>query len=169
MPDQSFRPLLKNLEQQGELIRFTKEVNPLENMEAVEWKAFNELGKSSLFTNIKGHPGWQACSQILADRRKWSIGLGIEEDDILEEMGKRIQTPVPTVLVGRDKAPVKELILRDGKADLGDLPSMITSERDGGRYLASGMAIIKDPDTGIRNISIHRQQIMGRDKTGPPT
>jgi 2,5-furandicarboxylate decarboxylase 1 len=166
MPDQSFRPLLKNLEQQGELIRFTKEVNPLENMSAVEWKTYNELGKSSLFTNIKGHPGWQACSQILADRRKWSIGLGIEEDEILEEMGKRIKTPVPTVMVGRDKAPVKELILKDGKADLGDLPAMVTSEKDAGRFLASGMAIIKDPETGIRNISIHRQQIMGKDKTG---
>jgi 2,5-furandicarboxylate decarboxylase 1 len=166
MPDQSFRPLLKNLEQQGELVRFAKEVDPVDNMSAVEWKTFNELGKSSLFTNIKGHPGWQACSQILADRKKWSIGLGIEEDELLGEMGKRLKSPLATVSVGRDKAPVKELILKDGKADLGDIPSMVTSERDVGRYLASGMAILKDPETGIRNISIHRQQIMGRDKTG---
>ena len=166
MPDQSIRSLLKNLEQQGELIRFTKAVDPLTNMAAVEWKTYNELGKSSLFTNITGHDGWQACSQILADRRKWSIGLGLDEDEILDEIGRRIATPVEAVMVGKDEAPVKELILTDGEADLNDLPAMVTSEKDGGRYLASGMAIIKDPDTGIRNISIHRQQIMAKDKTG---
>ena len=166
MPDQSFRTLLGNLEQQGELVRFDKQVDPLTNMAAVEWKAYNELGKSSLFTDVKGHDGWRACSQILADRRKWSIGLGIDEDEILDEIGRRIATPIDVVSVGRDQAPVKELVLTGEAADLGDLPAMVTSEKDGGRYLASGMAIVKDPDSGVANVSIHRQQIMGRDKTG---
>ena len=166
MPDQSFRTLLGNLEQQGELIRFDKQVDPLTNMAAVEWKTYNELGKSSLFTDVKGHDGWRACSQILADRRKWSIGLGIDEDEILDEIGRRIATPIDVVSVGRDQAPVKELVLTGEAADLGDLPAMVTSEKDGGRYLASGMAIVKDPDSGVANVSIHRQQIMGRDKTG---
>ena len=166
MPDQSIRTFLANLEQQGEMIRFNKEVDPLANMAAVEWKAYNELGKSSLFTNIKGHEGWQACSQILADRRKWSIGLGIEEGALLETVSARLRAPVGTVAVPRAAAPVKEVVLLGADADLGDVPAMITSEKDGGRFLASGMAIVKDPETGVRNMSIHRQQIMGRDRTG---
>lgn len=166
MPDQSIRTFLANLEQQGEMIRFNKEVDPLANMAAVEWKAYNELGKSSLFTNIKGHEGWQACSQILADRRKWSIGLGIEEEALLETVSARLRAPVGTVAVPRAAAPVKEVVLVGVDADLGDVPAMITSEKDGGRFLASGMAIVKDPETGVRNMSIHRQQIMGRDRTG---
>ena len=166
MPDQSIRTFLANLEQQGEMIRFNKEVDPLANMAAVEWKAYNELGKSSLFTNIRGHEGWQACSQILADRRKWSIGLGIEEEALLETVSARLRAPVGTVAVPRAAAPVKEVVLLGADADLGDVPAMITSEKDGGRFLASGMAIVKDPETGVRNMSIHRQQIMGRDRTG---
>ena len=166
MPDQSIRTFLANLEQQGEMIRFNKEVDPLANMAAVEWKAYNELGKSSLFTNIKGHEGWQACSQILADRRKWSIGLGIEEEALLETVSARLRAPVGTVAIPRAAAPVKEVVLVGADADLGDVPAMITSEKDGGRFLASGMAIVKDPETGVRNMSIHRQQIMGRDRTG---
>lgn len=166
MPDQSFRTMLANMEQQGELIRFTKEVDPLENMAAVEWKTYNQLGKSSLFTNIKGHPGWQAASQILADRKKWSIGLNIDEGELLEQMYQRVQQPLEPVMVDAADAPVREVILKDGEASLDDIPAMITSEHDGGRFLASGMAILKDPDTGIRNISIHRQHIMGPDKTG---
>jgi UbiD family decarboxylase len=166
MPDQSIRTLLGNLEQQGEMIRFAKAVDPLSNMAAVEWKAYNALGKSSLFTNIAGHDGWQACSQILADRHKWSIGLGIEEDELLEEMSRRINRPLDSVDVERGEAPVKEVVLKDGAVDLGDIPAMHTSEKDGGRYLASGMVFVRDPETGIANVSIHRMQIMGKDKTG---
>ncbi len=166
MPDQSFRTFLGNLEQQGEIIRFTKEVDPLANMSAVEWKAYNELGKSSLFTNIKGYPGWQAVSQILADRRKWAIGLGVDEDELLEHVGKRVREPIDTVEISQDEAPVRELIVTGDDVDLYDIPSMITSEHDGGRFFASGMGIMKDPETGIRNVSIHRQQIMAKDKTG---
>ncbi len=166
MPDQSFRSFIGNLEQQGELVRFTKEVDPLANMSAVEWKTFNELGKSSLFTNIKGYDGWQATSQILGDRKKWSIGLGVEEDDILRHVSERSRAPIDTVDVDAGDAPVKETIITGDDVDLFAIPSMITSELDGGRYFASGMAIVKDPETGIRNISIHRQQIMGKDKTG---
>jgi hypothetical protein len=55
--DQSFRTFLVELEAQGELIRFKKSVHPTQNMSAVEWKTYAELGKSSLFTNIEGHPG----------------------------------------------------------------------------------------------------------------
>ena len=166
MPDQSFRSFLANLEQQGELIRFTKEVDPLTNMSAVEWKTFNELGKSSLFTNIAGHDGWTACSQILADRKKWAIGLGLDEGDILAGITKRVTEPHEAVVIDSADAPVREVILTGDDVDLYDIPSMIVSELDGGRYMASGMGIVKDPNTGIRNISIHRQQIMGKDKTG---
>ncbi|MBT4938097.1 MAG: UbiD family decarboxylase, partial [Rhodospirillaceae bacterium] len=147
MPDQSFRTMLANLEQQGELIRFTKEVDPLTDMAAVEWKAFNELGKASLFTNIKDHGKWQACSQIVGDRRKWAVGLNIDENDLLDQMGGRIQNPIAAELTS-DAAPVKDIIKTGDDIDLYDFPTMMTSEKDGGRYFASGIAVIKDPDTG---------------------
>jgi 2,5-furandicarboxylate decarboxylase 1 len=165
MPDQSFRTMLANLEQQGELIRFTKEVDPLTDMAAVEWKAFNEMGKASLFTNIKGHGDWQACSQIIADRKKWAIGLNIGENELLDQMGERLLKPIaPEMIDG--KGPVKDIIKTGEDIDLYDFPTMMTSEKDGGRYFASGIAVIKDPDTGIRNLSVHRQMVTGKDKTG---
>ena len=166
MADQSYRSFLKNLEDQGYLIRFTREVDPLVNMAAVEWKAYNEMGKSSLFTNIKGHKGWHACSQILADKKRWAMGLETQESELLDTISRRMKRPVDTVEVGSDQAPVKQVVLTGDEVDLYDFPSMITSENDGGRYLASGMAIIKDPDTGVRNMSVHRQQVLDKDKTG---
>lgn len=166
MADQSFRGLLRDLEARGELVRVTKPVHPDHNMAAVEWRAYNELGKSTLFTNIEGHPGWTACSQIVADRRKWAIGLGIPEESLLEEMLKRIQKPVAPIVVDGKDAPVKQVILRGEEANLHDLPAMKVSERDAGRFIASGISFVRDPETGIGNISFHRQQIKGRDTTG---
>lgn len=166
MPDQSYRTFLKNLEQQGELLHFTKEVDPAENMSAIEWKAYNELGKASLFTNLKGHEGWQATSQILADRKKWAIGLGVSEDTILDEMSERLRQTVKTVDVDSDAAPVQEVVFEGDDVNILDVPAMMTSEEDGGRYFASGMAIVKDPETGIRNMSVHRQMILNERETG---
>jgi len=166
MSDQSFRPLLRALEAQGELLRITKPVHPDHNMAAIEWKAFNDRGKSSLFTNIEGHPGWTACSQIVADRKRWSIGLGIPEERLLEEMLARMARPQAPVMVDAASAPVKQVRLIGAEASLLDLPAMKVSERDAGRFIASGVAFTRDPDTGIGNISFHRQQINGRDTTG---
>ena len=166
MPDQSYRTYLKNLEQQGHMLRFTKEVDPLTNLSAIEWRAYAETGKSSLFTNVKGHPGWQVASQILADRTKWALALGVDEDDLLDWLSITTETRTPLVDVGEADAPVQEVVEIGDDVDLDKVPAVITSEHDGGRYLASGMAVVRDPDTGGLNMSIHRQQIFDRNTTG---
>ena len=148
MPDQSFRTFLQNLEQQGEIVRFSKEVDPAQNMAAIEWKTYNEMGKASLFTNLKGHKHWQATSQILTDRKKWAIGLGIDENNILDEISDRLKNTIKTVNVEPGDAPVQEEVFEGDDVNILDVPSMMVSEKDGGRYFASGMAIVKDPKTG---------------------
>ena len=164
--DQSIRGYLANLEQQGELVRFQKKVDPLENLTAIGWKAYDRLGKASLFDNLTGFPGWQVCNQIITDRRKWGIGLGVEEGEVIETFNQRVKEPIEPVMVNKTEAPVKELIYQGDEVNLAKLPAAWTSELDPGPFIASGMAIIKDPDTGIRNMSIHRQQIMGKNRTG---
>ncbi|RAI42997.1 UbiD family decarboxylase [Rhodoplanes roseus] len=164
--DQSYRGFLAELEAKGELVRFTKPVDPVTNMAAIEWKTFRDLGKASLFTAIDGHPGWTACSQIVADRRKWAIGLGIPEAAFLEEISRRITRPVGATPVDAADAPVKQVRLIGDEADLHDIPAMVTSARDAGRYIPSGIAFVKDPDTGIGNMSLHRLQVQGPRKTG---
>ena len=113
---QSFRTLLADLEAHGKLIRFKKPVHPTRNMSAVEWKTYSELGKASLFTNIEGHPGWSACSQIIADRRKWAIGLGLKEDSLLQEISQRLKHRIPPTAVDRACAPAKEVRLMGADA-----------------------------------------------------
>ncbi len=79
-------------------------------MSAVEWKTYSELGRSSLFTNIEGHPGWSACSQIVADRRKWAIGLGFREDSLLQEISHRLKNPIASTRVEGASATINDTV-----------------------------------------------------------
>lgn len=164
--DQSYRSFLRSLEEAGELVRIAKPVHPERNMSAVEWKLYSERGQASLFTNIEGHAGWRACSQIVADRRKWSLGLGIPEERLLQDLSARMKSAIGATKVDRAQAPVKEVCLVGDEADLRDLPAMVVSARDAGRYIPSGITFVRDPETGIGNMSLHRQQIKSRDTTG---
>jgi len=166
MRDQSLRTHLANLEQQGELIRFSAEIDPDENMSAVAHRTFAELGKACLFDRVKGHPGWRVAAQLVSDRRKWAVALGVSEAEVVATLIERIAARVPTVEVAREAAPVKDVVLLGDEVDLTKLPAMWTSEKDPGRYIAAGMCFIKDPETGIRNVSFHRAQIVGPDRTG---
>ena len=148
------------------MLRFSKDVDPLENLTAIGWKTYDQLGKASLFDNLSGFPGWRACNQIMTDRKKWAIGLGVDEDGVIEAFNSRVSKPIEPVIIGPDDAPVKQLIETGDDVDLTKVPAAWTSELDPGPFIASGMAIIKDPDTGIRNMSIHRQQVMGKNRTG---
>jgi 2,5-furandicarboxylate decarboxylase 1 len=166
MRDQSLRTHLANLEQQGELVRFDAEIDPDENMAAVAHRTFAELGKACLFDKVKGHSAWRVAAQLVADRRKWGVALGVPEAEVVATLIERIAARVPAVDVPRQDAPVKEVVLLGDEVDLTKLPAMWTSEKDPGRYIAAGMCFIKDPDTGIRNVSFHRAQIVGPDRTG---
>ena len=166
MRDQSLRGHVQNLEQQGELVRVSSETDPRTNVSAIGWKTYDRLGKTTLFTNLKGHPGWKLASAVITDRRKWAIGFGVDEDVLIPTLVERVKKPLEPVMVERDQAPVKEVLRIGDEADLTRLPAMWTSELDPGPYIAAGMAIIKDPETGARNLSYHRQQVLGPDRTG---
>ena len=70
LQDQGIRGYLQKLENSGEMLRVTKEVDPQTNLSAIEWKTYDQHGKATIFDNIKGHPEWQVCSQIFTDRTK---------------------------------------------------------------------------------------------------
>ena len=136
MADQSIRGHIQSLLQSGDMVRYTKEVDPDETLSAVSWKTFAQLGKACLFENVKGHPDWRVTSQIVADRKKWASALCVSEDDVVPTLNARIAKPIDPILVPKQGAPVKEVIKIGSEVDLGKIPAMWTSEADPGRYIA---------------------------------
>ncbi len=58
--------------------------------------------------------------------------------------------------------PVLEVTEKD--VDLGKLPIPIHALKDGGPYFDAGVVIARDPETGVRNASIHRFMVVDSDR-----
>ena len=164
MSDQSLRGHLALLEAAGRLERITQGVDVDENVSALSWQAYVERRRACLFTDVSGFPGWQVASQLAMDRDMWATALGVPIDEVMPTLAARLTRPIAPVLV--ENAPVQEVVDIGEDVDLMRLPAMWTSERDPGRYIASGMGIIKNPDSGVRNMSVHRAQVFDRNSTG---
>jgi len=161
---QSLRRYLEILEGEGKLQRIGKTVDVDENISALSYQTYVQRGKGCLFTDIKGFPGWEVASQLVMDRDMWALALGVPESEVVSTLAERLAESVPPQLVA--EGPVQEVVQIGDEVDLMKLPAMWTSDNDPGRYIASGMCVIKDPETGVRNMSVHRAQILGRNTTG---
>jgi len=161
---QSLRRHLEALAAAGMLERFDMQADVDNDVSAVSYRTYVDKRKACHFTNLNGFPGWEVASQLVMDRAMWAIALGVPEARVVETFAQRLSRIVAPVLT--EDAPVQEVVEEGDAVDLMKIPAIWTSERDPGRYIASGMCIIKDPKTGVRNMSVHRAQILSRNTTG---
>jgi 2,5-furandicarboxylate decarboxylase 1 len=96
--------------------------------------------------------------------RQAAIAFGAREDTVVPLVAERMGQRIAPEMVS--DGPVKEVKLGKGEFDLCELPVHIAGQRDGGPVVGSGLVVTKDPDTGQRNLSFHRLQIKGPNKTG---
>ncbi len=146
------------LDKRGRLTRVSTEVDPEYELAAV---AAQLEGQPSavLFENVKGHSapiftGLYWSREMLADL------LGTEELNlsafIASKIAKWQQKPIKPVVV--KKGPVKQVTQK--VPDVTKLPVPIHALKDGGRYFDVSVVVTKDPDTGVRNASVHRVMIV---------
>ena len=156
------RSWIRQLEEVDELIRIKDEVDPKMNMSAF---LCNSKEKALLFENVKNHPGWKVLGQAPANMRHVGIAFGTKAKEAITEFVRRMdQGLIACRMV--NNGPVKDVILKDRDIRLSNLPAHIQGHRDAGPYIASGLCIVKDPETGVRNMAFHRLQVKGDNKTG---
>ncbi len=83
--------------------------------------------------------------------------LGVDVLDCVEWFADRIRRPVPTRTVA--DGPVQEVVWTGEEASLDRLPIGVHSPDDGGRYLTSGVLVVRDPATGSLNTGIYRLMV----------
>ncbi|MCL4867731.1 MAG: UbiD family decarboxylase [Anaerolineae bacterium] len=108
-------------------------------------------GKIVTFTQVEGHPGWRVNSGACADRRFFSLDLGVPVNQLTSHLAQAIANPILPPLV--QDAPCQEVIIED--VNLMTLPFLLHLPQDAGYYCASNVVITKDPDFG-RNMCYHR-------------
>ncbi|MCF7980526.1 MAG: UbiD family decarboxylase [Pseudomonadales bacterium] len=152
---------IEYLEQNNHLIRVKSEVDPVFELAGIAKKF--EGGKAMLFEKVKGH--------------SFPLLLGLYWNrDMMANFFNTNSAQLPFVLADGIKqwrqSPMDPVMSKHGpgnevieeKPDLTKLPIPHHAEGDGGRYLTSSVVIAKDPDTGVRNLSIHRMMLVGENR-----
>ena len=153
------RSWIAELDAAGELIRVDKPVDPLTQMGALLY----QCREKAVFFEKLPH-GWRSLGQAPANVRHAAVAFGVSEENLIPHVAAKLGTRIAPVMV--KDGPVKEVSLKRGEFDLTQLPVHIAGQRDGGPVIGSGLVVSKDPDTGKRNLSFHRLQIKGPDKSG---
>ncbi|MBU4246300.1 MAG: UbiD family decarboxylase [Nanoarchaeota archaeon] len=149
------RELLNALKKDGELIEIEKEVDANLEIAGIIKKLD---GKAILFKKVK-NSAYPVVSGIASQRKYFALGLGIKESEILQAMAKAAEKPKQYKIV--ETAACQEVVEKN--VDLNKLPILLHTKDDGGRYISSGVAIIKDNEFGP-NISFHRMMQIGKNK-----
>lgn len=121
--------------------------------------------RAMLFTQV-GYEKAALCGNVAASRSRLAIAFGTTEDQLLQEVMRRLQSPGKTVRVSRAQAPVQQVVLSGDEADLARLPVHLQHGLDGAPYISASIDIVRDPSTGWTNVGVRRLMLRGRHEAG---
>jgi UbiD family decarboxylase len=150
----NFRNFLKQLDESGRLTRIRKEVSTEYEMAGV----IDALGEKPIFFERVKETNISVVAGLLSSKDLISGALGIERNELLHRLAFALENPVPPETASRGEC--QEIIEKD--VDLTRLPIMRYTEKDGGKYIASAVAIVRDPEFGSRNMCFHRLMLLDR-------
>ena len=148
------RSYLEHLERDlsSHVLRITKEVSPRFEIPAILQQV--ELRKRQpvlIFERVRSVNGGLSelpvVINLFGSRARLADAIGSTVERLPLDYIAR-EKPVSPVLIGRDRAAVKEVVQTGDHIDLFDLPIVTHHEMDQGPYLTSGSAWVKDPETG---------------------
>lgn len=119
--------------------------------------------KAVLFEGAGGHP---LVGNALASRTRFAKAFGTTPQKLLSEILRRLRCKPQFVEVGRNEAPVQQVVVTGADIDLTKLPVHLQHGKDGGPYISAGMDFVRDPETGLVNVGLRRFMVRGRDTTG---
>lgn len=147
-----------------ELIRVKHEVDPRYETSAVaEHLAQKGRFPALLFERVKGFDG-SLVTNLFAKRSRLALALGTSEADLNRVYREREDQLLAPTLV--EDGPVREVVMKGGEVDLTRLPIPLHNEKDGAPYITCGAMVVKDPETGIRNVGVYRHMLHSRNKIG---
>lgn len=125
-------------------------------------KVLREYPKDILiFKNVKGSD-MEIVSGICNTRDKIARGIGVTVPEITKKIMEATLNPVRIENI----ESVKKNYITQKEPDLSEIPVPTYYKKDGGAYITAGVIIAKDPETGIRNASIHRMLVSGKSRLG---
>jgi 4-hydroxy-3-polyprenylbenzoate decarboxylase len=179
------REFLAFLEQRGELIRISQEVDPSLEMTEISDRTLRAKGPALLFENPKGYDTPVLCN-LFGTPERVAMGMGQESVTALRDVGTLLaflKEPEPPKGL-RDlwekrhdfkqvlnmpvkeikNAPCQEIVLEGDQVDLDQLPIQTCWPGDVGPLVTWALAITRGPEKERQNLGIYRMQKVAKNK-----
>ena len=159
---QDLRYCLEQFRSANRLLTIKRHVDPRFELPAV-MKAAEGSGRAVVFENVKGSR-FQVVNNLAGSRDMLALLFETTPERVINQWIERLKKPIEPRLVSSGLA--KEVVKEGSEVDLGELPMVTHCHKDAGPYITAAIVVAKDPDTGIRNVSVNRMQYKGRNKLG---
>ena len=150
-----------------QVVRISREVDPQFGVSGILQRLEDDdRFPLVIFDNVKGSD-MPLVANMHADFVRLRLALGLEEGGVREflaEYGAREANPIAPRMV--ETGPVHEIVHEGADVDVNILPACTYHEKDAGKYLTAGLALMRDPDTGINNVGIYRLMVQGPNQLG---
>jgi len=151
-----FRNFIGTLDKNGELTKIAKPVSTEYEMAGI----ISALGEKPVYFEKVKESSYPVVAGLVSSKELIAQSLGISKDQLLPKLSAAIEHPVPSQVI--KKGECQEVV--EGKVDLTKLPIMRYTEKDGGKYIASAVSIIKDPEFGTQNMCFHRLMLLDKNR-----
>ena len=155
------RDWIAQLQEAGELDTVKRPVDPRTEMGAL---LYQSREKGLFFQSLTGYPGWRVLGQAPANLRHAALAFDTTLEKLIPKVADRAATTLPCTAVRT--GAVKDIVKTGDEVNLLELPAHVSGILDAGPFIASGLVVSRDPDTGRRNVAFHRLQIKGAKRTG---
>ncbi|MFH7865099.1 MAG: UbiD family decarboxylase, partial [Candidatus Aenigmatarchaeota archaeon] len=149
-----FREFINYLDTKNKLIHIKKPVS-LEFEMANIMATFNE--RPIIFENIK-ESSFPVVGGLCSSRNLIAKALEVSEKNLVKKLCNAINNLKKPEIV--ETAPCQEIV--ETSPDLYKLPIMRYMPKDGGRYIPSGISVVRDPELNVQNVSFHRLMLLDK-------
>jgi 2,5-furandicarboxylate decarboxylase 1 len=113
-----------------------------------------------LFQNVDGFP-FPVAVNLVGSRERIASAIGASGlETFYDTWNRKMQHPYKPRMVGT--GPVKEVVMTGEDVDITRFPIHQYFSQDAGRYITNSLMVVKDPETGLRNLSFSRAQLVDR-------
>ena len=103
---------------------------------------------------------------LTASRYLVAEAIGIDPRRVALEYSGKTAARVAPVVVAKQEAPVKQVVVKGEAVDLLRLPIPLHQELDPGPYVAAGYVVTCDPETGVDNSALQRLWVKSKNRAG---
>jgi 2,5-furandicarboxylate decarboxylase 1 len=151
-----FRNFIETLDKKGELTKIAKPVSTEYEMAGI----ISALGEKPVYFEKVKESSYPVVAGLVSSKDLIAQSLGISKDQLLPKLSSALEHPLPPQVTS--KGECQEVV--ENNVDLTKLPIMRYTEKDGGKYIASAVSIIKDPEFGTQNMCFHRLMLLDKNR-----